>query len=78
MHHSGIVDPAERIKFLRGYLWSSFEDYVGLRDGTLCEKEVVLAGIQDRDVPRWYQRFVESDLILEEKTILQPFVLEQL
>jgi len=78
MRRSGLVDPVERIRLLRGFLWSSYQDYIGAREGTLCDKNAVLSGIQDHDVPKWYQRFVESDITPDEKAIIQPFALEQL
>lgn len=49
------------------YQWSSYPDYIGIRSGTLCEKEVVLQGQSFED----YKKVVEEskNYILERKEI---------
>lgn len=37
------------VENLDNYLWSSYLDYVGARNGTLCEKEIILQGQSFKD-----------------------------
>jgi REP element-mobilizing transposase RayT len=43
---------------LEDYQWSSYPDYIGLRQGTLCDKEPVLLG-KSSD---WYKRVTEQEV----------------
>lgn len=69
-------DHAERIKFLRGYLWSSYQDFVGLRDGTLCKKKILLNTIEENDPEGYYKKFAEMPWTEPEKQIVNEVVLE--
>jgi REP element-mobilizing transposase RayT len=48
---------AELIEDLDNYPWSSYTDYVGLRQGTLCDKEIVLKILGKSNA---YYKFVRS------------------
>jgi hypothetical protein len=47
------------VKRLEGWEFSSYRDYIGLRNGTLVKPEVVLAYFQSRDE---YRKFIESSV----------------
>ncbi|MEA2113175.1 MAG: transposase [Patescibacteria group bacterium] len=49
------------------YQWSSYPDYIGARDGTLCDKEVIMAGVS----PEKYKRITEEEV--KEKLIQKQF-----
>ena len=46
---------AELVKDLKDYPWSSYLDYIGLRQGTLCDKDFILKQFANVDV---YRKFV--------------------
>ncbi|PIP67384.1 MAG: transposase [Parcubacteria group bacterium CG11_big_fil_rev_8_21_14_0_20_41_14] len=50
---AGIVDSLE------DWQWSSCLDYVGLRDGTLCDKKEIMS---DFKYPNEYREFLENDI----------------
>jgi len=58
------------VKELETYQWSSYPDYIGLRQGTLCDKEMVLAGAS----PEKYKKFTEQDV--KEKLLLKDVIFE--
>ena len=45
------------VKDLNNYQWSSYPDYVGLRQGTLCEKDFILKQFKDINA---YKIFVDD------------------
>ena len=49
------------------YQWSSYPDYIGAREGTLCDKEVIMGGI----LPEEYKRVTEEEI--REKLIQKQF-----
>ncbi|MEA2113450.1 MAG: transposase [Patescibacteria group bacterium] len=54
------------VKKLEDYQWSSYPDYIGARNGTLCDKEVIMAD----NSPEEYKQITEeevADLILKKK-----------
>lgn len=69
-------DPAEQVKHLRTYLWSSYQDYVGLREGTLADRKFVLSTVQAADAASWYKKFVEAGYTADEREFVEPFVFE--
>ena len=52
---------------LEDYQWSSYPDYIGARNGTLCEKEMVL---HDKS-PEWYKKVTEEEI--KEQLIKKEF-----
>ena len=48
------------VEDLQGYQWSSYLDYMGLRQGTLCDKHFILKMFQGNIEA--YQKFVENSL----------------
>lgn len=65
---AGLVEKAEE------YSWSSYKDYIGLRNGTLCERDFILGMFKDAND---YKLFVEDsyEKIKTRKDILH-FLLE--
>lgn len=63
------------VKKAEDYGWSSFRDYVGLRQGTLCDKTLLIdllkLNLQGQSFEKVYQKFVEDNktTILENKLI---------
>jgi len=55
------------VKKIEDYQWSSYRDYVGLREGTLCEKDMILQGQSFEE----YKRSINDikEYILENKKI---------
>ena len=49
---------AGMVKDIADYQWSSYPDYIGARDGTLCDKEVIMGGI----LPEEYKRVTEEEI----------------
>jgi REP element-mobilizing transposase RayT len=58
------------VEKLEDYQWSSYPDYIGLREGTLCEKELVLAGLS----PEEYKKITEEQL--KEKLLIKDLIFE--
>ena len=52
---------------LEDYQWSSYPDYIGAREGTLCDKEVIMGD----NSPEWYKRVTEEEV--KEKLIQKQF-----
>ena len=48
-------------KFLENYPWSSYLDYVGLRKGTLGNKDIILNQFSHRDYI--YKNFIDNCLL---------------
>jgi len=46
------------VEKLEDYQWSSYSDYIGLRAGTLCDKEVIMAD----NSPEKYKRVTEEEI----------------
>lgn len=46
------------VERLDSYQWSSYPDYIGLREGTLCDKELVLYGA----TPEKYKKITEEQI----------------
>ena len=55
------------VKNLKDYQWSSYPDYINLREGTLCDKELVLYGRS----PEEYKKITEEDI--KEQLIRKDF-----
>ena len=58
------------IEKLEDYQWSSYPDYIDLRYGTLCEKEMALSGIS----PEEYKRITEQEI--KEKLLIKDMLFE--
>ena len=58
------------IKKLEEYQWSSYLDYIGLREGTLCDKELVLFGRS----PEEYKKITEEEM--KDKLLMKDLILE--
>lgn len=58
------------------YLWSSYQDYLGLRNGTLCNKEIILSQFKNINE---YKEYVE--MVIKEsgrrKDGMKEYVLEE-
>ena len=52
------------IEELDNYQWSSYLDYIGLRDGTLCDKDLILSN----NTPEEYKKSTEE---IKEKLLLK-------
>jgi len=61
------------VKNLEAYQWSSYPDFVGLRNGTLCEQGIVLSQFQGRED---YANFVENsyEKIKQSKEVKELFL----
>ncbi len=51
------------VKKLEDYKWSSYSDYIGLRDGTLCDKELILMGGTSKDYRKNIEERLKDELI---------------
>lgn len=56
------------IEKLEDYQWSSYPDYIGLRDGTLCDKDIALYGKS----PKEYKSDTEERLVLLRSDLKMP------
>jgi hypothetical protein len=65
IHFNPIIDGL--VDKLEDYQWSSYPDYIGLRQGTLCDKEVVLL---DKS-PELYKKITEEEI--KEQLIKKEF-----
>ncbi|OGZ33768.1 MAG: hypothetical protein A3I88_02975 [Candidatus Portnoybacteria bacterium RIFCSPLOWO2_12_FULL_39_9] len=65
IHLNPVVDGL--VKKPEDYQWSSYQDYIGLREGTLCDKEPVFLGKS----PDWYKKITEEDV--KEQLIKKEF-----
>jgi len=65
IHLNPIIDGW--VEKLEDYQWSSYPDYIGLREGTLCDKELVLLGM----TPDKYKKITEQEI--KEKLIQKDF-----
>jgi len=46
------------VEKLNDYQWSSYPDYIGIREGTLCDKELILFG----ETPEKYRKITEEEV----------------
>ncbi len=60
------------VEKLEDYQWSSYPDYIGLRQGTLCDKEMVLLDA----TPEEYRQITEEEV--KEKLLMKSFILEDI
>jgi len=51
------------VKELNDYQWSSYPDYIGIREGTLCDKELVLYGRSSEEYKKITEERVEEEQI---------------
>lgn len=56
IHLNPLID--RLVEKAEDYQWSSYPDYIGLRPGTLCDKEPVLL---DKS-PDWYRKITEREI----------------
>ncbi len=62
------------VKDLTDYPWSSYPDYLGLRQGTLCEKDFIIKMVGS---PELYKKFVADAAIkIKERKDLLQFLLD--
>ena len=62
IHLNPVVD--DLVEKLEDYQWSSYLDYIGLRDGTLCDKDLILSN----NTPEEYKKSTEE---IKEKLLLK-------
>src|SRR3989344_9373822 len=62
------------VKNLRDYIWSSYPDYIGIRNRVLCDKKIILEKFENNT--KDYRNFVDDsyDLIKEKKSSEEIFL----
>jgi REP element-mobilizing transposase RayT len=62
------------IKNAAEYQWCSYPDYLGLRNGTFCSKNIILGQFKDSNE---YKEFVEENILaMKERKDLQKYLIE--
>ena len=67
IHFNPVKD--DLVKELNDYQWSSYPDYIGIRKGTLCDKDIILAN----ETPEDYKKSTE---IIKEILLLKDVYFE--
>jgi putative transposase len=63
------------VKDLAKYPWSSYPDYVGLRQGTLCDKDFIIKMVES---PEAYKKFAaEAGIRIKERKDLEQLLLDE-
>jgi len=62
------------VKKLENYRWSSYPDYINLREGTLCNKELVLFGRSPKEYKKITEEDVKEQLIERSDLFNTPFL----
>jgi len=65
IHINPIIDGL--VEKLEDYQWSSYPDYIGLRQGTLCDKDIIMSGISLEE----YKKNTEQDM--KEQLLIKDF-----
>jgi putative transposase len=66
---------ADLVKDLKDYHWSSYLDYSGLRQGTLCDKKFILKQFKNVDA---YKKFVDDAFVkIKERKDLEYLLLDE-
>jgi len=56
------------------YPWCSYPDYLGLRKGTLCKKEIILD--QFKNIDQYRKMISQCAIVMKEKKELQKYLVE--
>lgn len=57
------LDTNTKMELLNNYLWSSYQDYVGLRNGILINKNDIINCVEENDFVKDYKKIIRDHLI---------------
>jgi putative transposase len=59
---------------MKNYPWCSYEDFIGLRNGKLCNKNLILSQFKNPDE---YKKFIKDNIpLIQKRKELQKYLLE--
>jgi len=76
LHSELPMDPVQRTAMLNQYIWSSYLDYIGARQGTLSDRNVGYAQLKSDNPATAYQRHVESRILQPDFSAVEPLLID--